>query len=417
MTNRRPRALAALAAPALLLVLALTACEPLTVPPGTPGSTTTVPATSTTAGPTTSGGSPSGTPGGATSTTAATSTTRPTTTSTGASTTTAPTTTTRATTSGTTTTRPPTTTTTTPPSTPQGPPTTVPSATTPVWAGDFPDPSVILEDGVYHAFSTEGNGAEIQRLTSTDRLRWTRPAQPEALRAVPTWADTAGTWAPEVVRVGGQLVLYYTVHSRSGSECVTLATSPAAGQQFVDRSTGPMVCQVQGGGSIDPSPFTGADGTRYLLWKSNTGGEATIFVRALTADGTAFAAAPARTLLGHPGTTWSGGNIEGPSMEYLGGTWRLFYSANVYWSDSYGVGYADCAGPLGPCTNRTLTQPWLGSHGAARGPGGQTFFTDATGQLVMAYHAWNGVIGYERGGVRALWTAPVGVVGGRPVLG
>ena len=104
-------------------------------------------------------------------------------------------------------------------------------------------------------------------------------------------------------------------------------------------------------------------------------------------------------------------------MVRIDGAYRLFYSANVYTSDDYGVGFADCAGPLGPCTNRSTTAPWLGSHGTARGPGGQSFFVDATGTLVMAYHAWNGVIGYDAGGVRALWTSPVAILDGDPVLG
>ena len=69
----------------------------------------------------------------------------------------------------------------------------------------------------------------------------------------------------------------------------------------------------------------------------------------------------------------------------------------------------------------------MAANGNAYGPGGQEFFTDAEGQLLMAFHAWvGGHVGYAGGGMRALWLAKVsfapgptpltGGSGGRPRL-
>lgn len=296
-------------------------------------------------------------------------------------------------------------------------PTPPPISTAPVYTGDFPDPSVVLDGSTYYAFATQGNGVAVQRLTSPDRLHWNRTAQPDALLAVPSWADTLGTWAPEVQLVGGQYVMYYTVHMRNSVECISIATSASPAQQFVDHSSAPLICQVPGGGSIDPSPFLSPTGERFLTWKSNLGGASTLLARKMAADGTSFAPGNQVPLLQSTAVAWAPSNIEGPSMVFHEGQYLLFYSGNVYTSPTYGIGYAVCATPLGPCTNSSTTAPWVGTHGDARGPGGQSFFTDATGTLVMGYHAWWQAVGYENGGVRAFWTDTVHFTDGLPTLG
>ncbi|GAB2923610.1 glycoside hydrolase family 43 protein [Rhodococcus aerolatus] len=287
-----------------------------------------------------------------------------------------------------------------------------------MYPGDFPDPAVILVDGTYHAFATQDGAVNLQRLTSTDLVHWTRPTPADALRSLPSWADSLGTWAPEPARVGGRFVLYYTVHQRGGAECISTATATGIADQFVDSSSAPMVCQAAGGGSIDPSPYTDTTtGTRYLAWKTNDAGAATLFSRRLTDDGLGFAAtAPAVPLLRSTGISWNLGNVEGPSLVDTGRGWLLFYSGNVYTSAAYGIGYATCDGPQGPCTNTSTTTPWVGSHGRAQGPGGQSLVVDAAGRLVMVYHAWDGVVGYANGGVRALWADVLDVSSGAPVF-
>jgi beta-xylosidase len=50
---------------------------------------------------------------------------------------------------------------------------------------------------------------------------------------------------------------------------ISVATSASPDGPFVDRSTGPLVCQTHLGGSIDPAPFVDEGCSRWLVWKSN----------------------------------------------------------------------------------------------------------------------------------------------------
>ncbi len=58
-------------------------------------------------------------------------------------------------------------------------------------------------------------------------------------------------------------------------------------------------------------------------------------------------------------------------MVLSGEKYFLFYSGNVYTSPGYGIGYAVCDTPLGPCTNSSTTAAWVGSHGDAQAPAGR----------------------------------------------
>ena len=79
----------------------------------------------------------------------------------------------------------------------------------------------------------------------------------------------------------------------------------------------------------------------------------------------------------------------------------LFYSAGRWQDGSYGIGFAICDGPAGPC--RKAPQKWVGSTSEVAGPGGQEIFRGADGGLWMSYHAWDAHrVGYAAGGRRSL---------------
>jgi beta-xylosidase len=287
-----------------------------------------------------------------------------------------------------------------------------------VYPGDFPDPSVLRVGSTYYAFATQAPGGHpaIQRLTSTDGLHWSAPQQPEALMALPAWADDSGTWAPEVTLIDHTYVMYYSAHAAGGRHCLSVATAASPTDQFVDTSRTALGCQ-SAGETIDPTPFVGAFGDRYLLWKGPNGhGVATLYSQRMSADGLSFVGKASQLVLAKR-KGWTSYNIEAPSMIFAAGKYFLFYSGGNYFSSTYAIGYAVCAGPMGPCTDKTVTAPWFSSHGNARGPGGQSFFTNPAGQLFMAYHAWGSIIGYNNGGIRDLWTDRVSFLGGQPVWG
>jgi len=302
----------------------------------------------------------------------------------------------------------------------------------PVVARDFPDPFVLREETAYYAFATNAAGSNVQASTSTDLVHWT--VLPDALPNLPSWA-TAGAslvWAPSVLKRGSTFIMYYTANVTAlGFQCISRAVATQPDGPYVDTSAAPLVCQTSGAeafcGSIDPSPFVDVDGTPYLFWKSdeNSPSCATpprIWVQRLTDDG--FALVGPRTAVLARTEAWEYPVIEGPSMVVDSGRYYLFYSANTYQSESYGVGYAVCERATGPCTKRTLDRTdgapaaLVHSTTAALGPGGQEFFVDFSGTAWMAYHAWTAPrMTYAGGGARSMRIDRITFVDGAPVFG
>jgi hypothetical protein len=240
----------------------------------------------------------------------------------------------------------------------------------------------------------------------------------DALPEPPSWAAQGGGWAPSVLARGEDFILYYTIKdAASGRQCISMAVSRDAEGPYTDSSKGPLVCPLDLGGAIDPSPFTAADGTTYLTWKNDgncCGIPTRIWSQPLADDGRSFVGQPAELLRADQG--WEGGIVEAPSMLVADGAYYLFYSANSWSSSAYGIGYATCQGPSGPCT-KPLDRPWLGSSSDAAGPGGAEVFSDGD-QVRMVFHAWiDGKVGYEQGGHRSLFTTAITIRDGAPVAG
>ena len=110
---------------------------------------------------------------------------------------------------------------------------TGPEFVSPAFDTNFPDPSIIstyeanpggaASTKVWYGYATEGGGAHIQMARSTDLLHWVLLG--DALATPPSWADPRLTWAPSVIRVGGEFRMYYSIIR--ASNCL-LYTSDAA---------------------------------------------------------------------------------------------------------------------------------------------------------------------------------------------
>jgi Glycosyl hydrolases family 43 len=288
------------------------------------------------------------------------------------------------------------------------------------YGGDFPDPDVLVAGGVYYAYSTNVAGTNVPVMSSTDLKTWTATA--EALPPLPRWASAGRTWAPAIAAKGGGYVLYYTVtQTSSGRQCISAATAASPVGPFNDTSSGPLVCQLDRGGSIDPEVFTDS-GDSYLLWKSDDnafGRPTSLWVRRLAATGVGFAPFTSAVRLLSQTASWQAPAMEGPAMVRSGSTYYLFYGANNWSSSGSAIGYATCSRPLGPCVDRSTAGPWFATSSTGAppaGPQGPTIFADAAGQLRLGFAAWKGTVGYDHGGVRALWTARLSFAGGRPTL-
>ena len=284
----------------------------------------------------------------------------------------------------------------------------------PVYPFDFPDPDVIRVGDVYYGYATNSAAGNIQMIQSTDLVHWS--VDGDALSHLPLWAHAGDTWAPGVFELNGTFVLYYAVVDGStGKECISVAVANDPRGPFVDNSTGPLVCQLDLGGSIDPSPFLDASGTPYLVWKSQgaNGRASAIWSQQLTADGVGFAGSAAQILV-RPSQSWEGDVVEGPSMLLWSGRYYLFYSANSWNGARYTIGVATCQGPTGPCS-KPLDHALVGSQYGMAGPGGPSLFSDQDGNLWVAFHAYlSTAVGYPNS--RLLYLRQVTFSGGLPVV-
>ncbi|HEX2865159.1 MAG TPA: glycoside hydrolase family 43 protein [Deinococcales bacterium] len=285
----------------------------------------------------------------------------------------------------------------------------------PVLNQDFPDPSVLPTGGRYYAFATEGNGRHVQVASSANLTDWTAPAE-----ALPEWGRWAlgDTWAPSVT-AGGPLgfLMYYTARdSKSGRQCIGVATASRPEGPYRDDEAKPLVCQADDGGSIDPDAFSDQAGRRYLVWKNdgNCCGIGTrIYGAPLGPDGLKLAGTP--KVLTAADQVSDAGLIEGPSVTLANGRYVLLYSAGRWDTEDYRVNFATASSPLGPYRkpeNNTI----LRSNAAAAGPGGQGVVTDGLGRTWLYYHAWApDAVGYPDG-ARSLRLDPIDLSSATPVV-
>jgi hypothetical protein len=287
----------------------------------------------------------------------------------------------------------------------------------PIFNGDFADPFALrTPDSIYlYATNTTSTsyapGAHIPVIVLNRDSGFEGRDLGDALPTLPAWTVGGFQWAPSVwARPDGTFVMYYStpathpldclasppgpdcVHTPAGTRtafCISRATSSSAAGPFVDDSTSAFICPVSEGGAIDPSVFVDAGGTPWLLWKSDgdcCGLPTTIFSQQLSPDGRSVVG-PAHRLIG-ASQAWEGGLVEGPSMIQQGNNYWLFYSANLWGSDNYGIGIAHCQSVTGPCT-KPIDHAWLSTSAyggqSDPGPGGQEFF-QVGGLIWMVHH-------------------------------
>lgn len=322
------------------------------------------------------------------------------------------------------------------------------------WRGDFGDPFVVPLGGTYIAYSSATAGRYLPVVTSTDLRRWvargrwtsasppwlngpdptTDPSIPveirtsdlrlgapgdvwnhnDALVAPAAWGreEPVGPWlrrtiwAPSVARIGDTWVLYYSVRVSPDSDdpngdgrfCISRATAPEPTGPFRDASAGPLVCDDDPAGSIDPEPFFDPTvGRWYLLWKAaGRVGSHPSALKAVELDGSGVPVAGATpvTLLETDESSWEGETIENPSMAHWRGRHVLVYSGNAWRADAqgssrYATGWAECSdGPRGPC-RRGAQHPLLASNGPEQGPAGGSLFAGPDDRLFLAYCAFD----------------------------
>jgi len=292
--------------------------------------------------------------------------------------------------------------------------TTVGTYRNPVFARDFPDPSVLKVGADYYAYATTTDWEPLDHLfpilRSRDLAHWSYVA--DAMTSSPAWGS-GDWWAPGVIAVKGT---YYTFYS--GQDTTLMNTDPGLHRHCIAvataaRPTGPFKhravigCgQPETAGLIDPQPFVDSDGKAYLYYKQDNPVHIISVIR-LRPDMLHTMGAPIDIL--HISQLWEHGaaytTIEGPFVVKHGRMYDLFYSGNDYARD-YGMGYAMSSSPLGPFTKCTCN-PILHDVKGVTGPGGGSVIQGPHGGWWLVYHAWSGGVGGEPGAVRNMRIDPI----------
>jgi hypothetical protein len=285
--------------------------------------------------------------------------------------------------------------------------------TDPVITSNFPDPGVLVADGMYYAFSTNSSAGHVPVRRSSDLVTWTSLGN--ALPTLPAWARSGRTWAPDVERMpGGTYNLYYTAwHAGTGRQVIGVATSSNPAGPYTPAGSAPLVSQFSLGGAIDPSVYTDPlTRTKYLLWKNDGNAveqDTWIHIQQLSADGLSLIGSP--TQLISQTLPWEGSLVEGPVIWPRGGKYYLFYSANFFGSAAYATGFAVSDSLLGPYVKSA--EPLARTENGVIGPGGPEIVTGPDGRTWMLYHSWEGSMTLTH---RSLSVDRLRWVDGMPVL-
>jgi beta-xylosidase len=304
----------------------------------------------------------------------------------------------------------------------------------PVFKTNFPDAFVLPHGSEFIAYSTN-DGPNVPIATSSDLVHWSfatdsTGTRRDALPALGSWAKRGFTWAPEVLQVGDRYLLYYTASDRKkNAQCIGVAVASDPLGPFVDSDAQPIVCQTELGGSIDADAFRDADGKLYLYFKNDGNrvhARTSIWGQPLASDGLSVTGQAVDLV--KDSQPWEDRVVEAPTMVRPPAGYELFFSGGFFgWNPEegglspYAMGYANCAGPLGPCT-AAPENPILHSFndraaGCLSGPGHQSIFEVGT-RTFISFHAWESSSGCrKKDDNRYLYIAPVFWKDGKPQIG
>jgi arabinan endo-1,5-alpha-L-arabinosidase len=270
----------------------------------------------------------------------------------------------------------------------------------PVLNSNFPDPTVINENGKYYAYATnssvDGKNMNIQVASSTDLQHW--KIEGDALPQKPIWASK-DFWAPHVLydRDLKKYVLFYSGESNDTStgKCLGVAFADSPTGPFVDKGS-PLLCG-EGFVNIDPMAFVDPQsGKKILYWGS---GFQPIKVQEMTADWKDFKPSSVAKPVVWPGKEKEYTRlIEGAWVDYHEGAYYLYYSGDNCCGEkaNYAVMVAKGENAMGPFVrlgevNQSGVSTILVNYKEWKAPGHNSIFRDGKGNIYIAYHAvWNG---------------------------
>ena len=140
------------------------------------------------------------------------------------------------------------------------------------YTGDFADPTIVADGGVYYAYATNTANLNLPVMTSTDLVTWVARTSyddhwwhNDAMPRAASWATmqrindrtVTRTWAPSAAKVGSRWVVAYSAPLngvRPEKRCVAIASGDSPIGPFTDTSAAPIVCPSDQG-AIDPQVY------------------------------------------------------------------------------------------------------------------------------------------------------------------
>jgi GH43 family beta-xylosidase len=291
------------------------------------------------------------------------------------------------------------------PTAPRQPPTHPPLVTTrpsPTYTNpigiDIADPCVIrASDGIYYLYGTSARDG-FRVWSSPDLVHWTAHERKAFQRTDTSWGREF-FWAPDVHEVKSEFYLYYSclgpvAGHDSHRICVAKSKSPLG--PFVDIKAPLLEVDYA---TIDADAFIDPDtGKGYLYFAKdhsenvlpNGHHESHLYVVPLGEDLVSAVGQPKPCI--KPDQPWEGDVDEdrwneGPLVMKFHDKYVMMYSAHVFSSPNYSVGFATAKDPLGPWT-KSRENPVLKRTPRVSGPGHNSVVPSPDGkELFCVYHA------------------------------
>lgn len=250
------------------------------------------------------------------------------------------------------------------------------------------DPGRLIEsEGRLYIYST-GGGAK----SSADGLVFRNERAPEWNRSL--LANNQGIWAPDILFVNGQYLLYGSMWNDSKASAMVLLTSPtlnpsSPNYRWTDR--GVVVAGPAGVSHsvIDPAPLLDQEGNLWVVWGGGYPfpNEAnSIFLTRLDPNtGLALTTDPSWRPPNSPGYALKQGHKEGPYIHFHAGYYYLFWQTGSCCSgasSTYLMHVARSQSVTGPYTG---DRNFYASTSTMHGPGHMGIFS-ACGVERFTYH-------------------------------
>mmetsp|Transcript_11971 Transcript_11971/g.26469 ORF Transcript_11971/g.26469 Transcript_11971/m.26469 type:complete len:475 (-) Transcript_11971:127-1551(-) len=260
------------------------------------------------------------------------------------------------------------------------------------------------------------NGSYSLICTGGDLPFWSAPALHSstvlqqvgaALGGTPAgWASNGARWAPEVLEAAPGVDVMVVCDQQSTGEHRVGWVKSSTGEpgSFTEYSPQALDLGGQPGGDIDPHLFRDADGSTYVVWKTddNRINLPTTRLWAQQADvdaqGVHLKGEP-KMIMDSTGLWWvtsfvpDGSLVEGPEVVKRGDWYYLFFAAGRFCQDSYSEGVARSKSIWGPYEKLSVPLLSTGLVGAAPGgklvgPGHASFPAGPDGQPTrIVWHA------------------------------